>query len=50
MACIEETGICLGSVRVAEGIGERSFILVSLSSLTAFLPDSCFVVNEDTSP
>jgi hypothetical protein len=46
----EEMGVRLGSERAAEGIGKPFGIFVSSSLLTAFLPDSCSIVEKDTSP
>ena len=50
VARVDEMGVRLGSERAAEGIGKPFGIFISSSLLTAFLPDSCFVVDKDTSP
>jgi hypothetical protein len=49
LARIEKASERLGSMRAADGTGEHWIMLIS-SSLTAFLNNSCFVVEGDPSP
>jgi hypothetical protein len=46
MAWVEATGICIGSERAAEALGECPFTLISSSLLTTFLSSSCSFVGE----